>query len=114
MPWMTCSVAGTPCKGHLTSIELTYIATGVGLEIMRPADRTDSVTFTIKGQVVVPKWLRERMGIERGTRALVYEENGHIVLKPMTAQSYAKIRGSLKGTRCFDVFMAERRREREL
>ena len=81
---------------------------------MKPTDRTDTIHFTIKGQVVIPQWLRKVFEIENGTRALVYREDDHIVLKPITASHYKRLRGSLKGTKAMDVFMAERKRERQL
>ena len=81
---------------------------------MKTTDRTDTIYFTVKGQVVIPQWLRKLFDIENGTRALVYKEDDRIVLKPITAQHYKRLRGSLKGTKAMDVFMAERKRERDL
>ena len=81
---------------------------------MNATDKTDTICFTVKGQVVIPQWLRKVFDIENGTRALVYKEDDHIVLKPITAQHYKRLRGSLKGTKAMDVFMAERKRERNL
>jgi AbrB family looped-hinge helix DNA binding protein len=81
---------------------------------MKTTDRTDTIYFTIKGQVVIPHWLRKLFEIENGTRALVYQEDDHIVLRPITVQHYKRLRGSLKGTKAMDVFMAERKRERQL
>ena len=67
-----------------------------------------------KGQVVIPQWLRKLFDIETGTRALVYKEDDHIVLKPITAQHYKRVRGSLKGTKAMDVFKNERKKERDM
>jgi len=81
---------------------------------MSSTTKTDTIQFTVKGQVVIPRWLRKDFEIEEGTRAVVYKENDHIVLKPITAQHYRRLRGSLKGTNAMEVFMAERKRERDL
>jgi len=81
---------------------------------MKATDKTDTICFTVKGQVVIPQWLRKLFDIENGTRALVYKEDDRIVLKPITAQHYKRMRGSLKGTKAMEVFMAERKRERDL
>ena len=81
---------------------------------MNITHKTNTISFTVKGQVVIPQWLRRQFDIENGTRALVYQEDDHIALKPITAQHYKRLRGSLKGTKAMDVFMAERKREREL
>ncbi len=75
---------------------------------------TKTVNFGSKGQVVIPRALRKEFEIEEGTRAQVYAENGHIVLKPITARYIKSLRGSLRGTRAMEVFTAERRRERDL
>src|SRR5256885_4558819 len=84
------------------------------LTVMNPTPKTDTVSFSVKGQVVIPRWLRKDFEINEGTRAVVYKQNDHIVLKPLTAQHYRRLRGSLKGTKAMDVFMSERKREREL
>ena len=81
---------------------------------MSSTQRTDTVSFTTKGQVVIPRWLRKDFEIDAGTRAVVYKHNDHIVLKPLTIQHYRRLRGSLKGTKAMEVFMSERKREREL
>lgn len=81
---------------------------------MNHATKTDTIAFTVKGQVVIPRWLRKEFEIEEGTRALVYEEGDHIVLKPVTPKYIRSLRGSLKGTGAMKAFLAERRREREL
>jgi AbrB family looped-hinge helix DNA binding protein len=78
------------------------------------ATRSDTVSFTVKGQIVIPRWLRKEFQIDEGTRAVVYKQDDHIVLKPLTAQHYRRLRGSLKGTKAMEVFMSERKREREL
>jgi AbrB family looped-hinge helix DNA binding protein len=81
---------------------------------MSTTSKTDTVSFTVKGQVVIPSWLRRDFDITEGTRALVYKNADHIVLKPLTAQHYRRLRGSLKGTKAMDVFRSERKRERAL
>jgi AbrB family looped-hinge helix DNA binding protein len=81
---------------------------------MNSTPKTDTVSFSIKGQIVIPRWLRKDFDIDEGTRAVVYKQDDHIVLKPLTAQHYRRLRGSLKGTKAMEVFMSERKREREL
>jgi len=74
----------------------------------------DMVYFTTKGQVVIPLRLRKEFAIEEGTRALVFPENDHIVLKPITAQHIKRLRGTLKGKGVLKALMEDRRREGEL
>jgi AbrB family looped-hinge helix DNA binding protein len=77
-------------------------------------EKIDTIYFSVKGQVVIPRRLRREFGIEEGTRAIVYREDGRIILKPMTEQAYRGVRGSLKGKGALKALMANRRREREL
>jgi len=76
--------------------------------------KTDTIVFTVKGQVVIPRWLRTEFEIEAGTRAQVYAEGDHIVLKPITPKYLKRLRGSLKGTGVLKALVDDRKREREL
>jgi AbrB family looped-hinge helix DNA binding protein len=81
---------------------------------MKTTNKTDTIRFTVKGQVVIPAWLRRAFEIEEGTRALVYQEGDAIVLKPITPGHIRKLRGSLKGAGILKSLMQDRKREREL
>jgi len=81
---------------------------------MRTTHKTDTIRFTVKGQVVIPSWLRKEFDIGEGTRALVYQEGDAIVLKPITSRHIRSLRGSLKGSGVLKSLMADRKREREL
>ena len=74
----------------------------------------DTVVFSTRGQIVIPRRIRRQFEIEKGTRALVYQEGDHIALRPVSPKYIRSLRGSLKGTGAMDVFLAERKREREL
>ena len=69
-----------------------------------------------KGQVVIPAELRQQYGLEKGTPATWSEEQGKLVLTPMTAQRLHEIRGFLKpapgGPSVFEASFEERERER--
>ncbi len=81
---------------------------------MNTTARTDLINFTVKGQVVIPQWLRRQFDIATGTRAQVYAEGDHIVLKPLSPKYLKSLRGSLKGTGVLQALMEDRKREREL
>lgn len=81
---------------------------------MPKAQRTDMIRFTVKGQVVIPQWLRKEFDIEEGTRALVYQAGDGIVLKPITPRHIRNLRGSLKGSSVLKELMHDRKRERDL
>lgn len=81
---------------------------------MKTTHATDTICFTVKGQVVIPRRLRKEFEIEEGTRAQVYAEGDHIILKPITPKYIKSLRGSLKGTGVLKALMDDRKREREL
>ena len=81
---------------------------------MSEAIKTDTVQFTVKGQVVIPRWLRKEFEIEDGTRAVVYQDGDRIVLKPMTAKRYDALQGCLKGSGALKALAADRKKEKEL
>ena len=81
---------------------------------MKTTNKTDTICFTVKGQVVIPRWLRKEFEIDEGTRAQVYAEGDHIILKPITPKYLKTLRGSLKGAGVLKALMDDRKREREL
>ena len=85
---------------------------------MSVTEKSESVRFTTKGQVVIPLRLRRQFHIEDGTRAVVTATAEGILLKPMTAALIKRGRGILKrrpGERPLTEEWAEhRKQEREL
>ena len=85
---------------------------------MKTAPTPKPVWFTSKGQIVIPKALREKYGIETGTRAVLEETADGILLKPVTLWSISKGFGLLKrrpGDKPFaDEWADHKRAEREL
>jgi AbrB family looped-hinge helix DNA binding protein len=80
---------------------------------MKTTDKTDTIHFSVKGQIVIPRWLRKEFEIEEGTRALVYQEGDAIVLKPITPRHIKNLRGSMKGSGVLKALLDDRKRERE-
>ncbi len=81
---------------------------------MNWSTRIDTVCFSVKGQVVIPRRLRKEFEIEAGTRAYVQSTPQGILIKPLTAKHIRSLRGSLKGSRAMEVFTSERKKERDL
>jgi AbrB family looped-hinge helix DNA binding protein len=81
---------------------------------MKTTYKSDTIHFTVKGQVVIPRWLRKEFDIEEGTRAVVYQEGDAIVLKPITLRHIKNLRGSLKGSGVLKALTDDRKRERDL
>ena len=68
-----------------------------------------------KGQVVIPIELRQRLGLDKGTPAAWTEEDGRLVLVPMTEQHLDELMGCLKPTGATSMFedsFTERQRQR--
>ena len=53
-------------------------------------------TMTIKGQVVIPAKIRQRLGLKKGTKIFVEERHGEIVLRPINREYFQKMSGILK------------------
>ena len=54
-------------------------------------------SMTIKGQVVIPAKIRQRLGLKKGAKIYVEERNGEIVLRPINREYFQKMSGILKG-----------------
>ena len=81
---------------------------------MSTATKTDTVYFSVKGQVVIPRWLRREFEIEEGTRAYVQSTPQGILIKPVTRTYIKSLRGSLKGSGVMKALLEDRKREQEL
>jgi antitoxin PrlF len=72
---------------------------------------------SVKGQVTIPAELRKRLGIRAGTRLNWVEENGRLVLIPVTARGIREAMGFLKPKpgqpSAFEESFKERARERQ-
>jgi AbrB family looped-hinge helix DNA binding protein len=72
-----------------------------------------SMTYRVgpKGQVVIPKVIRDQLGIAPGDEVDFSLEGDAVVVEPRRAN--ASLRGSLAGLALTDALEAEHRRERE-
>lgn len=66
-----------------------------------------------KGWVVIPKKLRDKYGLKKGTRVQVLDYNGILVLVPLPDDPVAALHGLLQGGPSLtEDLLAERARER--
>jgi AbrB family looped-hinge helix DNA binding protein len=63
---------------------------------MSVATKPESVYFSVKGQVVIPRRLRKEFEIEEGTRAYVEATPEGILIKPVTRVAIERGFGLLK------------------
>jgi antitoxin PrlF len=68
----------------------------------------DQATLTSKGQLTVPKGVRERLGLSPGDKLLFEVEDEAIRLRVLKRKSLEELRGSLPATRSYPGKEAER------
>ncbi len=75
-----------------------------------------SVRASTKGQIVIPRDVRARLGIRAGTVLKLVEEKNRIVLEPDDVRDVLaaidEVCGSAAGSGMLDQLVKERRRER--
>jgi AbrB family looped-hinge helix DNA binding protein len=76
--------------------------------------KVETVSFTVKGQVVIPRRIRREFEIENGTKAVVQATPEGILLKPITGAAIKRARGILKrkpGEKPFRQWWAKYKKE---
>lgn len=73
-------------------------------------------TVTTKGQLVIPSKLRRKYGIRKGTKvSFTEQEDGSLILRPLTRESIHRLRGIFKGkTSLLEFLLKERKKDRIL
>jgi AbrB family looped-hinge helix DNA binding protein len=74
---------------------------------------TISSKVTSKGQVVIPKRLREKYGIRSATAIRWIEKDQGILMVPESEDPIVAARGMLKGSGILKAYLKEKRREKE-
>jgi len=70
--------------------------------------RTASSKVTSKGQVVIPKWLREKYGIHPATAIRWIEREEGILIVPESEDPIKAARGMLEGSGILKAYMKEK------
>ena len=73
----------------------------------------DISVVTTKGQIVIPRRIRAKFHIKKGTRICFEPRNGEIVIKPLTPDYFEKMAGILKGGKLTQSLLEERARDKE-
>ena len=72
-----------------------------------------TISFSSRGQVVIPRALRRELGIEEGTRALVESQNGAIIMTPITREYVKSQYGRYRGKNLLGSLAKEKHREKD-
>lgn len=72
-----------------------------------------AVKVSSKGQLVIPKEIRDNLGMAPGTLVMVKAEGESVVLTPMRTTPARALFGSLKDAPLLEELELERRKERE-
>lgn len=80
---------------------------------MNVAIKAESVYFSIKGQVVIPRRLRKEFEIEEGTRAYVESTPEGILIKPVTRNYIKSLRGKYKHLPLMETLKEMKREEKD-
>jgi AbrB family looped-hinge helix DNA binding protein len=71
-------------------------------------------TITSKGQIVIPAWLRKKLGIKAGMRVSFTEQGNDIIVHPQTKEYFRQFAG-MWGTddKAVKFLLEERRKDNE-
>jgi len=72
----------------------------------------DIVRTTVKGQIVIPAELRKKYHITKGTRVMVTDRDGEIVIMPLLSNPIEEAMGKFKeGESALKALLADRAEE---
>ena len=67
--------------------------------------------LTTKGQLLIPKRIRNKYGIKSGIKVIFEETDKGVVIRPMNEEYFNSFRGIIKSTGNFKEFMKEMKNE---
>jgi AbrB family looped-hinge helix DNA binding protein len=76
--------------------------------------RSATSKVTTKGQIVIPKKIREKYGIYPSTSIRWIEKKDGILMVPDTEDPIVAARGMLKGTGVLKAYLREKKKERRM
>jgi AbrB family looped-hinge helix DNA binding protein len=69
-------------------------------------------TMSDKGWVVIPKEIRERLGLSKGRKVVIFQYGNHVTIAPVSEDPIGEARGMFKGGPSLtEIHMWETRRE---
>jgi AbrB family looped-hinge helix DNA binding protein len=73
-----------------------------------------TATITAKGQITIPKAVRQALGLDRGDQVVFVLEDGRAVLHPVRRRGVQSVRGIARGRVSYAGRAAEREAARRL
>ncbi|MBI2679566.1 MAG: AbrB/MazE/SpoVT family DNA-binding domain-containing protein [Candidatus Solibacter usitatus] len=70
-----------------------------------------TVTVSSKGQIAIPKQIRERLDIREGTKLALYAEGRDLILRRALSPDWRQMQGAYKGPSLNEARKQERRKE---
>jgi AbrB family looped-hinge helix DNA binding protein len=67
-----------------------------------------------RGQIVIPVALRKKYGITKGMKITILDNDDEIILRPVTRERIAKLKGALKDLNLLQVLRDERQKENSM
>ncbi|MCC7196989.1 AbrB/MazE/SpoVT family DNA-binding domain-containing protein [Candidatus Peregrinibacteria bacterium] len=61
----------------------------------------DITSLSSKGQIVIPNSIRKELGIETGTKLIIFTEGSNLLIKPVTKPNLEKFKKLIKESREF-------------
>jgi AbrB family looped-hinge helix DNA binding protein len=83
------------------------------LRQMKNSTNNQTVSFTRKGQIVIPRKIRREFEIEEGTQAVVQTTSDGILLKPITGKYIRSLRGKYKHLDLMKALTEGRKEDRQ-
>lgn len=75
----------------------------------------ETAIVSLKGQIIIPRKIRRKFGIKKGTKVAFIEQNGKLIIQPLDKSYFEGLAGIL-GTegKMMKSLMEDKKREREL
>ena len=70
--------------------------------------------MTPKGQVLIPAWMRKKLGLKAGMKMIISQKGKDIIIHPVTPDYFRQFAG-MWGTdsKALDILMSERKKDAE-
>jgi len=80
---------------------------------MNVIPKPESASFSVKGQIVIPRRIRKEFEIEEGTRAYIQTTADGILIKPITPKFVRSLRGKYRHLPVMEALAEAKREEKE-